>query len=202
MMMPGIRRFDLSTWFLLATNIVTIAVALHQHWRYSELLWIYWCQSLVIGVFAIWRALGLRQFTTRATTTTGEFARPSRSEKLSSAFFFAFVYGIAHLIYLVFLCLMSQDLSRQDVPGMLACIGLFAVNHFFSFRQKHQEDLTRTPSIDGILGFAFVRILPMHLTLLFGLQFRHRAAIFLVTFLVLKTVLDVLMHFAERRRSR
>ncbi|MCX7009300.1 MAG: DUF6498-containing protein, partial [Kiritimatiellaeota bacterium] len=110
-------------------------------------------------------------------------------------------YGTIHLVYLVFLCLMSPDLSRQDVPGMFACVGLFAVNHFFSFREKHRDDLTRTPSIDGIFGFAFLRILPMHLSLLIRQQLGNRATIYLVSFLVLKTALDVLMHLAERRRS-
>ena len=156
----------------------------------------------MIGIFAIWRMLALRQFTTRALTTTGGFARPTQGLKMSTAIFFAFTYGTAHLIYLVFLCLLSPELSRQDVPGMLACVGLFAVNHFFSFREKHRDDLTRTPSIDGIFGFAFLRVLPMHFTLLIGLQLGNRATIFLVSFLVLKTVLDVLMHLAERHRSR
>lgn len=198
---PVLRRFDLSTGYLLAANLVTIAVALHQHWRYSELLWIYWSQSLVIGVFAASRAGLLRRFTTRALTADGGFARPTRSEKISTVIFFAFIYGIFHLIYLVFLCGLARDLSRQDVPGMLACVGLFAVNHFFSFLQKRKLDQTDTPSIDGILGFAFLRILPMHLTLIIGLMFRNRALGFLVTFLILKTALDVLMHRIERRRG-
>ncbi len=202
MIRPSIRRLDLSTWFLIATNIVTIAVALHQHWRYSELLWIYWSQSLVIGIFAGCRALGLNQFTTWALKPAGGRVRPTPAAKVSSVLFFAAVYLIIHAVYLVFLLGMSADLSRQDVPGMLACVGLFAVNHFFSFLQKHKLDLSDTPNIDGILGFAYVRILPMHFTLLIGLQFRHRAAIYLVTFLLLKTALDVLLHLAERRRSR
>ena len=61
--------------------------------------------------------------------------------KVSTAIFFAFTYGTFHLIYIVFLSILSRDLSRQDVPGMLACVGLFAVNHFFSFREKHRDDL-------------------------------------------------------------
>ncbi len=191
---------DLSTWYLLATNMITIAVALHQHWRYSELLWIYWCQSLVIGVFAGCRAGLLHRFTTRGLDANGNYAHPTQSTKVSTVIFFAFIYGIAHLIYLVFLLGMAADLSRADVPGMLACVGLFAANHFFSFLQKHRQDVTQIPSIDGILGFAFLRILPMHLTLIIGGQFRNRAVGFLVCFLVLKTLLDVLMHRAERRR--
>lgn len=202
MTQPTKYRFDLSTWFLVGVNALTIAAALHQHWCYPEMLWIYWSQSMVIGLFAAIRAGLLRRFTTRALTTDGGFARPTRSEKVGAVIFFTFIYGTFHLIYLLFLFGIALDLSRQDVPGMLACVGLFTVNHFFSFIQKRKLDQSDTPSIDGILGFAFLRILPMHLTLIIGLMFRNRATGFLVTFLLLKTALDVLMHCIERRRER
>jgi hypothetical protein len=74
---------DRSLWFLLLANGVTILLAIAQDWNLSTLLWIYWCQSVTIGVLNFVRML--------------ELGEPK------PAIFFLLHYGFFHLGYLVFL---------------------------------------------------------------------------------------------------
>ena len=50
---------DLSAWSLVLTNMVTISAAFLEHWSFSTIIWVYWCQILIIGVFAFLRTIAL-----------------------------------------------------------------------------------------------------------------------------------------------
>ncbi|MCX6801619.1 MAG: DUF6498-containing protein [Candidatus Diapherotrites archaeon] len=49
---------------LLAANLFTIAIAVTQGWGLLQLLWVYWFQSVIIGVFNYLRILNLKEFST------------------------------------------------------------------------------------------------------------------------------------------
>jgi len=53
---------DLSAWALVLTNMITISAAFLEHWSFSTIIWVYWCQILIIGVFAFLRTIALTDF--------------------------------------------------------------------------------------------------------------------------------------------
>ena len=59
------RRYYVTTSaaVLVLANLVTIGFAVWENWDVRELLWIYWIQGLIIGMFGWVRILNLKRFT-------------------------------------------------------------------------------------------------------------------------------------------
>ena len=193
---PWIRNHP-STLFLLLSNLATMAFALVERWDLSVVMWIYWGQSVVIGFFNWRRILSLRQFSTENFTMNDQPVDPTPSTRRQVAFFFLIHYGFFHLVYFVFLGAERGDLPRADIAGALICVTLFAVNHRFSYRHHLERDLARKPNIGSVMMFPYARIVPMHLTILFGNLLGAQSARALLFFLGLKTLADVIMHKIE-----
>ena len=192
-------RFDRSAFFLVLSNIFTIVVALLEKWSLSDVMWIYWGQSLVIGYYNWRRIRCLKQFSTVGFTINDQHVEPTRATQRQVASFFAMHYGFFHAVYFSFLCTERADLARLDILGIFVCIALFAVNHCFSFHENLAKDISRKPNIGTIMAFPYARILPMHLTILFGSHFAKNSAVTLILFLGLKTFADLIMHLIEHR---
>lgn len=197
-------RFDESTQFLVLSNIVTIIVAVYEHWRWAEVMWIYWGQSMVIGFFTVRRILCMKQFSIDGVTEDGKRVKPTKANQRLDAYFFVLAYGIIHAVYCFFLVMFSLEgnLSRHETPGILGCIAVFVFNHYFSFRRNLEKDLSRKPNIGTVMAFPFARILPMHITIIIGCSLTNRTTGILVLFLCLKTVADVIMHRVAHREDR
>ena len=197
MKIPSSIRGDPSTLFLVLSNLATMAFALVEHWNLSVVMWIYWGQSVVIGFFNWRRILSLRQFSTENFTMNDQPVDPTPATRRQVAVFFLLPYGLFHLVYCGFLVSERGDLSRADVFGALACVAIFAVNHRFSFRHHLERDLARKPNIGTVMMFPYARIVPMHLTILFGNLLGAHSPRALLFFLALKTVADAVMHKIE-----
>ena len=113
--------------------------------------------------------------------------------------FFLVHYGIFHLCYLLFLMSGLGRRPPQLWPALL-CIGTFLVNHLFSFLHNLERDRSRVRNLGRIMFFPYARILPMHLTILFGAFAAYRVGA-VILFLVLKTVADLIMHSIEHREE-
>lgn len=198
-----IFRFEQSALSLALSNIFTIAIALLEKWNLSDVIWIYWGQSVVIGYYNWRRIRCLKQFSFKGYTINNQAAEPTEAIQLRVvsfvSTFFVLHYGLFHAGYLVFLYAELGDLSRSDMLGLLTCTVLFAVNHRFSFHQNLEKDLRRKPHILTVMVFPYARILPMHFTIIFGNQFPSKTAGTLILFLSLKTFADVIMHLIEHR---
>lgn len=46
-------KLDSSFWSLLIINLSTIVFAVMQNWELSVIIWIYWSQSVIIGIFTV-----------------------------------------------------------------------------------------------------------------------------------------------------
>jgi len=100
---------------------------------------------------------------------------------------------------MVFLAAFSSgQITANDFLAILMITFIFFLNHLFSFifyRKKQEKQ-----NLGTMLFFPYVRIVPMHLTILFGGIFLGAVVALtpvLVFFLVLKTAADVVMHSIE-----
>lgn len=217
----GVRFIsDYSILTLLAANILTIVIAVLEQWDLGQTLFIYWVQSLVIGVFAFGRILFFR---TEIITDSPSFqkfiaekgasnpARIALAIKLFMAGFFSVHYGLFHYGYFEFLSAFGllASVSFTDPSLLLACGG-FALHHGYSFFY-HRKFVGRAKEyLQESFFYPYHRIIPMHVTIIVGGFLSIIAMLFsvdlsmhiLVFFLGIKTVVDVQMHIRKHHDER
>ena len=191
---------DSSVWSLLAVNALTLVAALHLDWSAQSLMLVYWSQSVVIGVSYFFRILSLEKFSTENFYINNRPVAPTSSTKIQVGLFFAMHYGLFHFVYFVFLVAAPDDPVSLDT-AFWVCAAAFAVSHFWSYRYNRDIDRRGTPNIGTLMFTPYLRILPMHITIIIGGHLIGSGATLLV-FGGLKTLADVGMHLVEHGRLR
>ncbi|MFH0978708.1 MAG: DUF6498-containing protein [Candidatus Woesearchaeota archaeon] len=183
---------DSSLWMLLVSNLGTIIIALVQSWDLTTLMWVYWSQSIIIGFFSVLRMITLSKFSTEQFTINGKSGSSELKTKVFMSGFFAVHYGAFHAAYFVFLLVKGPI---QSLSFVLLAAAVFFVNHLFSFLYNYREDRLKDRNISSLLFFPYARIIPMHLTIIFGTLVPAP----LLLFLVLKILADLIMHVVEHK---
>jgi hypothetical protein len=214
--MPGETTITSPLVSLIAVNLVTIVFAIMGNWDLASVIFIYWAQSVIIGIFAFLSILFVD--TSAIADTMAEnpavpgavLGSPAPVRKLQAAFlklflagFFAVHYGAFHAGYLFFITGFSLfgPVSYDD-PGILISVGLFLAIHAWSFLFYRKSGKAAALGMMTQFMEPYARIFPMHLTIIFGsfiilgLQFFGITTTLpvLVFFLVLKTVADISAH--------
>ena len=189
-----------SVWALIVSNLVSAVVGVTSGWQLGDFMLLYWAQSVIIGFFQVLKILDLEEFSTENFYINGRSVSPTPATKRWVAGFFALHYGIFHLVYLVFALLFAHS---EVVLQTLPLAGLFFLNHLFSYLSNRGSDRRRRPNIGQMMFFPYLRIVPMHLTIVFGgfLAGKGEKGA-LILFLLLKTLADVAMHWQEHKRKR
>ena len=184
--------FDGSIWLLLAVNVAALGVAQWQRWPLTQLMLLYWGQSIAIGVSYVLRILSLDKFSTEGFTINHRPVEPTPETKRQVAGFFAFHFGFFHAVYFVFLLAAPRTQARLDAWFWLCILG-FALNHFWSYRYNREVDRQGTPNIGTLMFTPYARIVPMHITIVTG-GFLGKS---LLLFGALKILADLVMHLVE-----
>ncbi|MDX2456862.1 MAG: DUF6498-containing protein [Gammaproteobacteria bacterium] len=200
--LTGQLASDRSMVVLLLSNLVTIALAVYQQWDVFVLMWVYWGQSVIIGYFNVRRILDLKKFSTSGFKINNRSVKPTPETQRQTAVFFALHYGIFHFAYVVFLTADTKVAGGFPVFNVLVCIGVFYLNHWFSYRYNREQEQDRVPNIGNIMFFPYIRIIPMHLMIVAGVSALGGSAGALIVFLLLKTAADVAMHVVEHAMAR
>ena len=200
--LTGQVAIDRSMVVLLLSNLVTIVLAVYQQWDVFVLMWIYWGQSVIIGYFNVRRIMDLKEFSTAGFKINNRAVEPTPATQRQTAVFFALHYGIFHLGYLVFLSVDTKVAGSFPVFYVLVCIGVFYLNHWFSYRYNRELEQDRVPNIGSIMFFPYIRIIPMHLMIVAGVSIFGGSTGALIIFLLLKTAADTAMHFVEHAMAR
>jgi hypothetical protein len=183
---------------LLATNVAVIAIALWQRWPLVVLLWPYWVQSVIIGMYSRRRILALRQFSLE--DTSGFDAGSDEKTRLATARFFTFHYGFFHLGYFVFLWASTTvKVTPLQLVFLLAIAVSFALAHRASYQRIMESDAAGKPNIGSVMFLPYLRIVPMHAAIIFGLGMFQGMAWGVLVFGILKTIADLAMHVIEHR---
>jgi hypothetical protein len=149
------KKIDLSLWFLLLSNLVTIFVAKKENWNLLAIIWIYWFQSVTIGFFNFIRILQLKEFSTKGVEINNQPVKPTEETKILIAFFFLLHYGFFHFIclflllhntifsvfYRIFLINpYEKDLVFLEMKYIFLVAFLFFLNHLFSYFYNRPRD--------------------------------------------------------------
>ncbi|MCC6639076.1 hypothetical protein IT409_00790 [Candidatus Falkowbacteria bacterium] len=190
--------YDPTLWTLIGSNAYTLVMAITQNWGLSMIMWTYWLQSVIIGVFNVARIVSLKEFSTDGVKMNGSPVENTPATKYAMAGFFAIHFGIFHFVYFIFLLAGVPDLFTDAPQGgmnwwlLLSSTSLFLASHWYSF-VYHKPTSTKKPNIGHVMMFPYARIIPMHFTIIFG-AFAGWAT---PLFLTLKTFADVVMHIVH-----
>lgn len=206
---------DPSLQALLAANIITIILAILENWDLATVLFVYWAQSIIIGFFAVIAILScnpaaLAADMNRASMADGKKAiwseRSVRFYLWVMAGFFTLHYGLFHWGYFAFIVegglFGPVDFSNT---GIWAACALFFINHLYSYLYHRGSEQQGATFVTAEFFRPYNRIIPMHLTIIFGsvlvlvLQFLGITTVLpvLVLFLALKTYMDIRMHLRK-----
>jgi hypothetical protein len=195
-----------STLSLIFSNLLVIIFAVVDRLSAIDILWIYWAQSVIIGIFNFIKILSLKEFSTEGFRQGNKPVLPTSGAKISTAFFFLFHYGFFHFIYAMFLGSFSTfGISKSDefeTSYFLFSTGMFFMSYLVEFINSRKEETDDLPNLGKIMFTPYARIIPMHLTIILG-GFIGAAGSFLsadtniaiiVLFIGIKTVVDLITH--------
>jgi hypothetical protein len=207
---------------ILASNALTLLAALLFDWSLVELLWPFWIQSIVIGWYARQRILRLADFSVEGVEFNGRPVDETPETQRRIANFFALHFGFFHVVYLIFLLAFTLtassagyvDVRNENTNEMMTVhVGNVAPLEWLIFaglgwtfwrahRASHEEhveaDLAGKPNIGTLMALPYARVIPMHLTIIFGVWLGG-GGLAIILFVLLKTAADVGMHLAEHR---
>jgi len=186
---------DSSFQALTASNLIVIAWALLEGWSLTIIMWIYWSQSVFIGIFWFFKILTLKEFSTSGFKINKKPVKPTKATKYQTAVFFLVHYGLSHFVYSIFLTMKSKSVP---IIQLLVPAGIFFFYQCYSFFYNKKWKTKGKPNIGAMMFFPYARIIPMHITMAIAFSnWGQRQA--LALFLFLKLLADMFMHIVERR---
>ena len=185
---------------LLLANAATLLAALVFKWEPAWLLWPYWIQSVIVGIYARKRMLNLAQFSTEGFKSNRKPVPENEAGKRSTANFFAVHYGGFHLGYLVFLLAEHRVSGLWNMCILAACGVSFVLSQRTTYAAQHAADLQGKPNLGRLMFTPYLRILPMHLGIIFGSGLGGGVWL-MVLFTGLKTLADIGLDAIDRRFS-
>lgn len=201
----GAPQPDSSALSIVLMNMAVLVGALLAGEGPLWLMWPYWIQSMVIGYYNVRRIQKLQRFSTSGLKINGASVEPTPATRRQTWTFFTAHYGIFHFGYAMFLVTYASNGFESAPPSggsdwdwlwyVVAFVG-FLVSHGQSHREHVAADLKGTPNVGTLMFMPYLRIIPMHLTIIFG-SMLGGGRLALLMFGLLKTAADVAMHKVE-----
>jgi hypothetical protein len=183
---------------LLAGNAWCIWYFTNNPAGFGNIIWIYWAQSVIVGIFNFIDLLTIKNYNSENFKINDKPI--TASSKRATAWFFLFHYGMFHFGYMIFLAIRYHS----ALDGMMILLGAaaFFLQSLMDFRQKKIIESTVKLSLGSIFFLPYLRIVPMHLTILIPAFLGLQPALI---FVLLKMCADVVLYLVTRRmyyRSR
>lgn len=198
-----------STWSLIFSNLAVVFFALIDKLSAIDVLWIYWAQSVIIGIFNFIKMLSLKEFSTEGFKQGNKAVLPTKAAKISTALFFLFHYGFFHFIYAMFLGSFSSfgvlHSGSLNINYFYFSSIIFFINYLIEFINSFREPSAEIPNLGKIMFAPYARIIPMHLTIILGGFIAAAGSTFsadtnlmiIVLFIGIKTIVDLITHSAN-----
>lgn len=191
---------------LIASNILVLIITIVEDQSVLNVLWIYWFQSVIIGVFNFLKILSLKKFTADGMKMNNQPVIESKSAKAGTAVFFLIHYGIFHAVYAGFLSSFSSMgiLANKNVNYNFVLLTslVFFINYLIEFIFSYRKERDLIHSLPKVMMAPYKRIIPMHLTIIISYFIMFGAVlgivdfnnVLLLVFIGLKTFSDLLTH--------
>lgn len=154
--------------------------------KYNTIIWIFWCQSVLIGIFNFLDLLTTKSVDAKNFTMNDQPVDPVKSRGCYS-FFFLFHYELFHVVYLIFL-VVELGATTIDVSFLKYGLVAITVNMIIDFVRHKQQYKDHPPNLGTMFFLPYLRIIPMHLMILMPSFLNIKPSL---VFLILKAFFDV-----------
>ena len=174
---------------VIATNILVLLLVPLTKENAHNLLWVYWSQSMLIGILHF-----LKMLTYKFAPTSGTTSQDMNSwSKVPLAFFFLVHYGFFHFVYMFFLGMSGVD---WVLVGKAASI--FGGQMFLGAIAGYKEENTGKLDSATFMFKPYPRIIPIHMAIIIGGIFGS-VGTFLVL-IIIKTAFETFVEYLEINR--
>jgi hypothetical protein len=177
---------------LLLGNAICYWYFIDHREGFGTIIWIYWCQSVIIGLFNFFDLLLIKKFSAKDFKLNDEPV--TEKNKGCTAWFFLLHYGFFHFVYFFFLAIKFHAALNSKI--ILLAVAAFFLESLLAFRRKLAIEKEITVSLGSIFMLPYIRIIPMHLTILLPSFFNWQPA---VLFILLKTLADIIFYIVVQR---
>ena len=185
---------DPSFWVLIGVNGYLVYHYYHHPEIFTTLIWLYWSQSVLMGIFNFLDMLTIRNGNPQTNTINGKPGTATVAVKGFSAVFFAFHYGFFHFVYFFFLASMKVSGPIQW-DFFKYFFFAFLLGQIINFIQHKIQQRKQQTNLDAMFLTPYLRIIPMHLTILLP-NFIPVSGMGI--FLILKSLADVGMYIITK----
>ena len=179
-----------SFWLLFAMNMYCIYYYQQHPEAFKTIVWIYWIQSVLIGLFNFLYLLTLKNVVPGSWGIQRGEGKTVQQTPLQSAIFFLLHYGVFHLVYMIFLFAMVKE-GSVDMLFILISAAAFSLSLVVDFIRKKIQEQTSAVDVNIAFFLPYVRIIPMHLMFFVPVFLGWKMS---SAFLVLKTIADIAMY--------
>jgi len=179
---------DPALWALVGFNLLLILQYQNDVKEYTTIIWLYWCQSVLLGAFTFFDMLTMKteDISVENMTINNQPATPQKA-KGCLPWFFLVHYGLFHFVYMIFLVVdFHSGINFNSFKWSLLAL---AISYVFFFIQNKINYRHVKRSIANMFFMPYLRIVPMHLAILLPKFFHWQPAL---TFLVLKMTMDII----------
>jgi hypothetical protein len=187
---------DIGFWWLLLWNLFLVYQQYNHPGTFKTILWIYWVQSVLIGLFTFLDILTLKKVAPGSWKEDGKEMSDAKAKGCAS-FFFLFHYGFFHFGYLIFLFVFVKAEGRFDFNFFTLSVITCFLGLLINFIRRKTTYANTPGNIGSMFILPYLRIIPMHLTILLPAFWGVSA---LSVFTLLKTGVDVLFYLLTNRQ--
>ena len=195
---PPLRAWNAAAWLLVAANLAPAWGILALGWDAGPLLWFYWLENLVVGVFAALRI------------ALAPVAGGPAALKLFLIPFFCVHYGVFCFVHGALLGVLADrgperfsgmfDLGAvREIPGIGWLLLALAVSHGWSFVRHYLGGGERArTTAQAEMARPYLRVMVMHVCVILAgaaLIFFDAPTPAALALLALKTAVDLRAHF-------
>lgn len=186
--------YDPSFWILVSVNVFCIYYYQMHPEGFRTIVWIYWIQSVLIGLFNFLDLLTVKFPAPGSMTFNDKPINGSGAGKGCVSLFFLFHYQFFHLVYAIFIAVQVK--GTIDLNFILLAIAAITLELTLGFIRNKQLQKKITINYGQLFMMPYLRIIPMHLMILAPAFLGIRNS---MVFLVLKLLADAGMYLLTRK---
>lgn len=212
----NIRSFDISTWSLLVSNLITIIIAIIDKWDFKTLFWVYFIQTIIIGIFIFLRLFVYENYKkefskSRVEVQGKKINYPVTKKRVRWIIAGIFILGYfgAHLIqyFLINIFIIGWSLDFEILKRIFIPVLILFINHFFSFIYYYFKSKNSKKKFEEELTGAFGRLFGIHFIIIFANLFvaitlASNLPIDILFFGIVKTIVDIKIHQSQHKKEQ
>lgn len=202
----------MSLWSIIAANFIVIALSQWREWSLASLIWTYWCQSLITGLFWFFRMLELKDFHAESWMMEGDLKKLAekcmltRESPMDTAFRAKaqlaagqlFLFITIHVTLLLRIRSLIPESETWDFRNVAIGASLFFVSQCIAYPKSNRWIAGRRPTAAFII-IPNIALAPIYIYIYMAIwaMAQYATTDTVLLFLGAKTVADVTMHAVQ-----